>query len=578
MSTTKPEKITKKLKHVVAEPAPEEHEGSSAIVQEKRKKKKKERKESPMQAEETNGSTDHSADIMAVQKKKKKKKNSRKQGSDLTVTEAAEEQLTQGASSNGESAPSKKKKKIAKAGVASVVDGVVQPVLSKEEVNNYYTTNNISVDGTDCPFPITSFAAAPFPASVVRELEQQGFQNPTPIQAASWPVALAKRDLVGLAETGSGKTLAFLLPGLVHVESHRKSVGKLSRKTPVRVLVLAPTRELAMQIHQVCNTCKAIRATSVCVYGGVPKGQHQAAVRNGCDVLVATPGRLIDLLETQDVDLSTVSYLVLDEADRMLDMGFEPQLKVIMEAIPSQRQTLMFSATWPSDVQRLAKSYLSNPIKVTIGSVELSGNQKIVQTVEVVEEFEKQSKLQKLLTQWCKGKDRILVFMLYKKTCDKMANTLARQGWPAVGIHGDMSQAQRNNSIAAFKSGESTILVATDVAARGLDIKNIKYVINVEFPLRIEDYVHRIGRTGRAGETGKAHTLFTKGDKDHARDLVKVLSQTNQIIDPALQHLADTCTTVKPKQNAWTKLYGVSSNALAYDDLRDIKPKRTVFD
>jgi ATP-dependent RNA helicase DBP3 len=260
------------------------------------------------------------------------------------------------------------------------------------------------------------------------------------------------------------------------------------------------------------------KAKCVCIYGGVPKGPQIQALKHGIDCIIATPGRLIDLFEQDDrvCDLSQVSYLVLDEADRMLDQGFEESIKKIIARVPSKRQTVMFSATWPAAIQKLAHSYLKNPIKITIGSTDLAANSRIEQRVEVLDPREKESRLIELLKEYHDRKNRILIFALYKKEAARLEGLLKRSGYKVGAIHGDMSQDARTRSLDQFKDGSCPLLIATDVAARGIDIPNVEYVINVTFPLTVEDYCHRIGRTGRAGKTGISHTLFTVHDKSHS--------------------------------------------------------------
>merc|ERR1719291_122417 len=318
------------------------------------------------------------------------------------------------------------------------------------------------------------------------------------------------------------------------------------------MLVVAPTRELAMQSQEVLEQAgEFCGIRSVAVYGGVPKWTQRKALEQGVEVVVATPGRLIDLMSEGACDLSQVSFLVLDEADRMLDQGFERDIRQIIGETHPARQTALFSATWPDSVRELAHSFLTRPIKVTIGSADLAAGTRIKQIVEVVEDRAREGMLLKLLNKYHSSrKNRILIFVLYKKEAARIEQNLTRGGWKATSIHGDKSQDQRTQAVEQFKSGEVPLLVATDVAARGLDIPGVDFVINYSFPLTIEDYVHRIGRTGRAGKNGTSHTFFQLCDKLRAGELVKVLKDANQDVPAAMN---DFDLNIKKKEH---KLYG----------------------
>ncbi|KAL6997115.1 Envelope glycoprotein gp160 [Sarracenia purpurea var. burkii] len=406
--------------------------------------------------------------------------------------------------------------------------------MSEQDVMLYRSRREITVEGSDVPKPIRIFEEANFPDYCLEVIARLGFVEPTPIQSQGWPMALKGRDLIGIAETGSGKTLAYLLPALVHVCAQ----PQLAQGEGPIVLVLAPTRELAVQIQEeALKFCSHTKIRSTCIYGGAPKGPQIRDLQRGVEIVIATPGRLIDMLEAQHTNLKRVTYLVLDEADRMLDMGFEPQIRKIVAQIRPDRQTLYWSATWPREVETLARQFLRNPYKVIIGSADLKANQAINQIVEVVTEVEKYNRLIRLLKESMDG-SRILVFMETKKGCDHVTRQLRMDGWPALSIHGDKNQAERDWVLAEFKSGRSPIMTATDVAARGLDVKDIKCVINYDFPSSLEDYVHRIGRTGRAGAKGTALTFFTHSNAKFARDLIKILQEAGQIVPPALSALA----------------------------------------
>ncbi|KAL3813805.1 hypothetical protein ACJIZ3_015073 [Penstemon smallii] len=360
-----------------------------------------------------------------------------------------------------------------------------------------------------------------------------GFSAPTPIQAQSWPIALQGRDIVAIAKTGSGKTLGYLMPGFVHLRQRRNNT-----KLGPTVLVLSPTRELATQIQdEAVKFGRSSKISCTCLYGGAPKGPQLRDLDRGVDVVVATPGRLNDILEMRRISLRQVSYLVLDEADRMLDMGFEPQIRKIVKEVPSLRQTLMYTATWPKEVRKIAADLLVNPVQVNIGSVNvLAANKAITQYVEVMSPMDKRRRLEQILRSQEPG-SKVIIFCSTKKMCDQLAGNLTRQ-FGAAAIHGDKSQGERDYVLNQFRSGRSAILVATDVAARGLDIKDIRVVINYDFPNGVEDYVHRIGRTGRAGATGIAYTFLSDQDAKHASDLVKLLEGANQNVPIEVRNMA----------------------------------------
>ncbi|XP_010940175.2 ATP-dependent RNA helicase-like protein DB10 [Elaeis guineensis] len=393
----------------------------------------------------------------------------------------------------------------------------------------YRRQHEITVTGDDVPVPFTSFESTGFPSEILREVHRAGFSAPTPIQAQSWPIALNSRDIVAIAKTGSGKTLGYLIPGFIHL----KHLHNDSKMGPT-VLVLSPTRELATQIQdEAVKFGRSSRISCVCLYGGASKGPQLRDLDRGADVVVATPGRLNDILEMRRVSLHQVSYLVLDEADRMLDMGFEPQIRKIVKEIPARRQTLMFTATWPKEVRKIAADLLVNSVQVNIGNIdELVANKSIIQYVEVITPMEKSRRLEQILRSQEPG-SRIIIFCSTKRMCDQLARNLTRQ-FGAAAIHGDKSQVERDWVLSQFRMGKSPILVATDVAARGLDIKDIRVVINYDFPTGVEDYVHRIGRTGRAGASGVAYTFFCDQDSKYASDLVKVLEGAGQHVPSEL--------------------------------------------
>lgn len=402
---------------------------------------------------------------------------------------------------------------------ASYIQASALSDLPQSQIDQFLQEKVIKITdaSTDGPSlrPIISFDYLP-PCENDLYAPLKSFPAPTSIQAATWPLLFAGRDVIGIAETGSGKTLAFGLPCLRKILDSKKS----RKPYQPAAVIISPTRELAMQIYdQLVKFADVVKAGVTCVYGGVKKDDQREALRTAA-IVVATPGRLKDLQNDGSADLSKVKYLVLDEADRMLDKGFEQDIKDIIQPMPvSRRQTVMFTATWPKSVRDLAASFMNSPVTVTIGgdpSADPRANTRIKQVVEVVDGRDKENRLIQLLNRSQRGSaspEKVLVFCLYKKEAMRVERLIKTKGFKVAGIHGDLNQSDRFRNLEAFKSGSATVLVATDVAARGLDIPAVKLVINVTFPLTVEDYVHRIGRTGRAGAEGNAITLFTEQDK-----------------------------------------------------------------
>jgi len=379
--------------------------------------------------------------------------------------------------------------------------------MSPEEVAAKYKELNANVEGRKPhPRPVMSFDHLNLPENMLKPVLGAGFAGPSPIQSMGWPTALSGRDMVGIAQTGSGKTLAYLLPGLVHIAAQpplRPGDGPVG-------LVMAPTRELAMQIQaEVMKFTAGTQIRSTAVFGGVSRYGQAADLRRGVEILIATPGRLLDFLESGTTNLKRVTYLCLDEADRMLDMGFEPQIRKVVSQIRPDRQTLMWSATWPKEIQRLARDFCrEDPVKLTIGTEELSLNPRITQQIEVVGEYDKRDRFMSWIKSVASEEQKVLVFTETKRGADSLCRELQYQNMPAAAIHGDKEQRQRDKTLFDFKSGRCNILIATDVAQRGLDIKDVMFVVNYDVPKTLEDYIHRIGRTARGGATGTAVTFF----------------------------------------------------------------------
>ncbi|XP_013190638.2 ATP-dependent RNA helicase p62 [Amyelois transitella] len=427
----------------------------------------------------------------------------------------------------------------------------------QQDINNYRTEHKITVIGQDIPSPFTDIDNSEFPDYIKKFLKSQGFEKPTVIQSQGWPVALSGQNFVGIAQTGTGKTLAYLLPAVVHIKEKeaRRGLGP-------RALVLAPTRELARQIEQVAkNFRKLLNVKCACIYGGASRSAQANILEAGVDILIATPGRLNDFLVSKTTTLCRCTYVVLDEADRMLDMGFEPQIRQALEGVPLERQILMFSATWPKEVQHLAKDYLGEYVQVNVGSTELSANHNIEQHIHICEQQAKLDKFKSIMHSIAgDGFGKLLVFTNTKRFVDNLTLMLKRNGWPAVGIHGDRTQLQRDTIINRFKSGHTNILVATDVAARGLDVSGVTHVINYDFPNTSEDYIHRIGRTGRQQNKGVAHTMLTEDDARQAQSLIAVLKEANQEVPKELMDLARSFRLNKTKEHQYKKSYSYKSN------------------
>jgi superfamily II DNA/RNA helicase len=406
---------------------------------------------------------------------------------------------------------------------------------AQAEVDQYRAQNELTIEGSVIPRPVLSFAELQVPEYAMMPILKNRYEKPTVIQAQSWPIALMGKNLVGIAVTGSGKTYSFTLPAVVHI----KNQPPLAPGDGPIALVLCPTRELSQQVAAVAEEFQqsaGIRVT--CVYGGSPKGPQLGALERGVEMVIATPGRLLDFMESKKIRLDRVSYLVLDEADRMLDMGFEPQIRSIIQFCRPDRQTLMWSATWPKEVHSLASDFLSEYTKINVGAQGIHANHNILQVVDVCEEYEKEGKLIRLLEDIMQQREnKTIIFTETKRKADSLTGAMRRDGWPSLCIHGDKKQAEREWVLEDFKSGRTPILVATDVAARGLDISDIKYVINFDYPGSSEDYVHRIGRTARVNRTGTAYTFFTHKNANKAPDLVKVLEEANQTTPPALRNM-----------------------------------------
>lgn len=406
---------------------------------------------------------------------------------------------------------------------------------------NFDKYDDIPVDttGRDCPQAITEFSDDVIGERLMANLALCNYTKPTPVQKYSIPIGLAGRDLMACAQTGSGKTAGFLFPTLISLMKSGarpipENTGSKLKNYP-NALILAPTRELVSQIYEESlKFCYCTGIRPVVIYGGTDINRQIRDLNMGVDLLVATPGRLLDLIERSEVGMNNVQFLILDEADRMLDMGFEVQIRRIVSEnnMPVERQTFMFSATFPREIQRLALDFMDNYIFLTVGKVG-SASKDVVQDFEYIDDQHKEERLLKFFAEKGSDKGLVLIFVERKRDADRLEDILSE--WvDCTAIHGNRSQRDREDALSLFKSGRAPILIATDVASRGLDIPNVTTVINYDLPSNIDDYVHRIGRTGRAGHTGKALSFMNEKNRNIAKDLHELLQDNEQTIPPWL--------------------------------------------
>ena len=406
---------------------------------------------------------------------------------------------------------------------------------------------SLSAEDAEAASAVTQFSGLNCGRLLLRNLRFAGFEVPTPVQAHSVPLAMQSADVISVAQTGSGKTLAFMLPILYRILAAGSAPHRGGRNEPVavRAVVLAPTRELASQIHEESKKFAYRSGLRVCVaYGGTPFGSQMRELERGCDILIATPGRLNDMIQRDRVTCRDVQFLVLDEADRMLDMGFEPQIRDIVEGSgmppsgPGGRQTMMFSATWPAgrfnNVRQIADSFLVNPAMLTVGRVG-GASESVTQKVAYVEGRRKTAAAIELLRE-VPGKT--IVFVNTKRAAEELEQEFYQMGFPASSVHGDKDQRQRERALSAFKSGQINVIIGTDVLGRGIDVPEVAHVINYDAPNDIEDYTHRIGRTGRAGHQGLATTFLSAANKNIARDLAGMLTSSKADVPEWLIEMA----------------------------------------
>lgn len=366
----------------------------------------------------------------------------------------------------------------------------------------------------------TSFSSFGLAPGILQAIDEAGYTSATPIQAAAIPLAIAGRDVMGAAQTGTGKTAAFALPILHRLMPFANTSASPARH-PVRALILTPTRELADQVYEsVALYSSKVPLRATVVFGGVDIRPQRDALRQGCEILIATPGRLLDHVEQKNVNLSQVGLLVLDEADRMLDMGFLPDLDRIVRLLPQGRQGLLFSATFSNEIRKLGRTFLHNPVEVEVARRNATADN-VTQVAYALSGDDKRQAVVHLVKS--RSLNQVIVFSNTKIGASRLARLLAQDGIKAESIHGNKSQIERMKALEAFKAGELEVLVATDVAARGLDVAGVPCVINYDLPYNAEDYVHRIGRTGRAGASGEAIAFYAPDEERHLFDIEKLI-------------------------------------------------------
>ena len=445
--------------------------------------------------------------------------------------------------------------------------------MTPEEVSTYrIELESVKVKGKDCPKPIKTWAQCGLPSRVLDVLKKNGYEKPTPIQAQAIPAVMSGHDLIGIAKTGSGKTLAFLLPMFRHILDQPPldaDDGPLS-------LILTPTRELAIQIYNECKKfCKSLKLKPLCVYGGSGVSEQIADLKRGGEIVVCTPGRMIDVLAANSgrvTNLRRVTYVVLDEADRMFDMGFEPQVMRIISNIRPDRQTVMFSATFPRQMEALARKILTQPIEVQVGGRSVVCKD-VEQTVVVIDENQKFFKLLELLGLY-QEQGSVLAFVERQEVADHLIKDLMKASYPCMALHGGMDQSDRDSVLSDFKNGAIPLLVATSVAARGLDVKQLILVINYDCPNHYEDYVHRCGRTGRAGRKGYAFTLITPEQARYSGEILKALELSGATVPDELAELWKSFTEQMKSQGKYKpkrRLVGFSGKGYQFNEEENAK-------
>ncbi|CEG37045.1 dead box rna helicase rcf1 [Plasmopara halstedii] len=444
---------------------------------------------------------------------------------------------------------------------------------SEEEVEIQRNECEIKVRGKKCPRPLQKWNQCGFSVRMLQLIKKHGYKEPFAIQKQALPAIMSGRDVIGIAKTGSGKTLAFLLPMFRHILAQpplQESEGPIG-------IVMAPARELAQQIYvETRKFAKGLGLHATAVYGGSSVSEQIAKLKRGSDIVICTPGRMIDILcmsAGKMLSLQRLSYVVLDEADRMFDMGFEPQITKIMMNVRPDRQTLLFSATFPRSVELMARKVLKKPVEITVGTRSTASGD-ITQYIEVREEDDKFMRLLQLLGLWYE-KGNILIFVNKQQACDQIFQDLMKAGYPALSLHGGKDQVDRDYTIDDFKRKVRTVMVATSVAGRGLDVKDLVLVVNYHCPNHMEDYVHRVGRTGRAGRKGTAYTFISPDEEAYSVDLVKVLENARQTVPHELKALAEGFTAKVKRGEARYHGSGFKGKGFTFDDTERNETQRT---
>ena len=445
--------------------------------------------------------------------------------------------------------------------------------MTPEEVSAYrIDLEGIKIKGKDCPKPLKTWAQCGLSGKILDVIKKSGYEKPTPIQAQAIPAIMSGRDVIGIAKTGSGKTLAFVLPMLRHVADQ----PPLELEEGPIALILTPTRELAIQIYNECKKfCKGLKMRPVCVYGGTGISEQIADLKRGAEIVVCTPGRMIDMLAANSgkvTNLQRITYVVLDEADRMFDMGFEPQVMKIIGNIRPDRQTVLFSATFPRQMEALARKILTKPVEVQVGGRSVVCKD-VEQSVILIEEHRKFFKLLEVLGIY-QDKGSILIFVEKQESADLLIRDLMKAGYSCMALHGGMDQSDRDSTISDFKNGNIKVLVATSVAARGLDVKHLILVVNYDCPNHYEDYVHRCGRTGRAGSKGNAYTFITPEQQRYSGEIVKALELSGATVPKELSDMWQQLTDklkAEGKLKPGKKFSGFKGKGYKFDEAEATK-------